>query len=175
MESNYYDDMKELMNVSRAAFGKKSKSGLLREFVPNPTSQSAQPTGNETPNPNDSPDAQTITDPEIKQEESEFNKNVSPQVQFNQLKMYPKGVEWSGVLMAERIQWFYSLDDTTGCYMLVDSPLQLRDETLQVLNKLRGYYDIWRKNWSEKINQNVNQPSMSPDSNNQQEDGNSTF
>ena len=54
-----------------------------------------------------------------------------------------------GELVRERMEWVFSLDDTVGCYISADL-LQLRDDTLKTLEKLRTYYDGWAKKWSEE-------------------------
>ena len=43
------------------------------------------------------------------------------------------------------------MDDTTGCYIYTTELIQLRDETLEVLKKLRGYYDVWADEWSSRL------------------------
>lgn len=109
--------------------------------------------GEDSENQNPSDDVRELTEPERQMEEKEFKKSVSPQVKFGKFEIYPDAgnIEWRGELLAERIRWYYSLDDTTGCYVAFDSPLQLRDDTLDTMNKLRGYYDIWREQWADKI------------------------
>ena len=54
-----------------------------------------------------------------------------------------------GELIRERMEFVFSLDDTVGCYISADL-LQLRDETLKTIEKLRAYYDGWSKKWSEE-------------------------
>ena len=38
-----------------------------------------------------------------------------------------------------------------GCYIDTTELIQLRDETLEVLKKLRGYYDVWSDEWSNRL------------------------
>lgn len=145
--NNQYEEMKELLGLSR----KMKRAGVKPNFL---NENDAQPQGNDEGN-----DVEVLGNLEKQQEEEEFIKNVSQQVQFNEFKIYStKGsINWGGVLLAEQIQWFYALDDTTGCYILTsDAPLQLRDETLETLNKLRGYYDIWYKKWSAEVASRIN-------------------
>ena len=72
-------------------------------------------------------------------------------VKFEPIKVYPENVEWSGHLIREKVDWTFSLDDTTGCYIYTTELIQLRDETLEVLKKLRGYYDVWADEWSSRL------------------------
>jgi hypothetical protein len=95
---------------------------------------------------------QTIEADEQKSEENKF-KDIVPAklVKFQPIKVYPENVEWSGYLTIEKINWTFSLDDTIGCYISTTELIQLRDETLEVLKKLRGYYDVWSEEWSSRL------------------------
>tara|TARA_R110002020_G_scaffold157110_5_gene339521 strand:- start:1760 stop:2278 length:519 start_codon:yes stop_codon:yes gene_type:complete len=94
-----------------------------------------------------------LTPQEQKTEEDNFRKAVSDRVKFGKIRIYDSGglpkVEWMGELIRERMEFVFSLDDTVGCYISADL-LQLRDETLKTIEKLRAYYDGWAKKWSEE-------------------------
>jgi len=94
---------------------------------------------------------QTIEPDEQRDEESKFKDVVSKLVKFEPIKVHKENVEWSGHLIREKIDWYFSLDDTTGCYINTSDLIQLRDETLEVLKKLRGYYDVWSDEWSSRL------------------------
>ncbi len=96
-------------------------------------------------------DIQTLDSAEQKEEESKFKDIVSKLVKFDPIKVHPENVEWSGNLIREKIDWTFSLDDTIGCYVYTTELIQLRDETLEVLKKLRGYYDVWADDWSSRL------------------------
>ena len=96
-------------------------------------------------------DIQTLEAEEQKDEENKFKDIVSKLVKFDPIKVYPENVEWSGHLIREKIDWTFSLDDTIGCYVHTTELIQLRDETLEVLKKLRGYYDVWADDWSSRL------------------------
>lgn len=96
-------------------------------------------------------DVQTVEPDEQKEEENKFKDIVSKLVKFNPIKVHPENVEWSGHLIREKIDWNFSLDDTIGCYIHTTELIQLRDETLEVLKKLRGYYDVWSDEWSSRL------------------------
>ena len=123
--SNQYDEIKKLLENSRRMTGTILKEEEGRELTPE----------------------------EQKREEEDFRKAVSDRVKFGKIKIYESGglpkVEWMGELIRERMEWVFSLDDTVGCYVSADL-LQLRDETLKTLEKLRAYYDGWAKKWSEE-------------------------
>ena len=96
-------------------------------------------------------EVQTLDAQEQKEEETKFKEIVSKLVKFEPIKVYPDNVEWSGHLIREKVDWTFSLDDTTGCYIYTTELIQLRDETLEVLKKLRGYYDVWSDEWSSRL------------------------
>jgi hypothetical protein len=94
---------------------------------------------------------QTIEADEQREEENKFKDIVSKLVKFKPIKVHKENVEWSGHLIREKIDWHFSLDDTVGCYIDTTDLIQLRDETLEVLKKLRGYYDVWSDDWSSRL------------------------
>ena len=123
--SNQYDEIKELLKNSRRMTGELLKEEEGRELTPE----------------------------EQKREEEDFRRAGSDRVKFGKIKIYESGglpkVEWMGELIRERMEFVFSLDDTVGCYVSADL-LQLRDDTLKTLEKLRAYYDGWAKKWSEE-------------------------
>jgi len=100
---------------------------------------------------------QTIEADEQRDEENKFRDTVSNLVKFQPIKVHKENVEWSGYLVREKIQWNYSLSESTGCYIQsvgednVSSSIQLTDDTLEVIKKLRGYYDVWSDEWSARL------------------------
>ena len=86
------------------------------------------------------------------EEEKKFRDTVTPRVEFNRFKLYPKAqnVEFSGKFTSNNLEWFYSLDDTDGVYISGDL-LQLNQSTLEQIQKLVAYYDTWSNEWATKI------------------------
>lgn len=91
------------------------------------------------------------------EEEKKFRDTVTPRVEFNRFKLYPKAqnVEFSGKFTANNMEWFYSLDDTNGVYITADL-LQLNQTTLEQIQKLVAYYDTWSDEWATKIAEEYN-------------------
>ena len=89
---------------------------------------------------------------EVTEEEKKFRDTVTPRVKFNKFKLYPaaQNVEFSGEFTDNRIEWFYSLDDTRGVYITADL-LQLSDDILKQIQKLVGYYKTWADEWANRI------------------------
>jgi hypothetical protein len=88
----------------------------------------------------------------LQEEEKKFRDTVTPRVQFNRFKLYPKvqNVEFSGKFTSNNLEWYYSLDDTDGVYISGEL-LQLNQSTLEQIQKLVAYYDTWSDEWATKI------------------------
>jgi len=99
----------------------------------------------------DNSDVQNLDPDEQREEENSFKDTVSKLVKFNKIKVHRENVEWSGHLIREKIDWVFSLDDNIGCYFDTTEIVQLRDETLETLKKLRGYYDVWSEEWGSRL------------------------
>jgi hypothetical protein len=86
------------------------------------------------------------------EEEKKFRDTVTPRVEFNRFKLYPKAqnVEFSGKFTSNNLEWFYSLDDTNGVYITADL-LQLDQSSLEHIQKLVAYYETWANEWATKI------------------------
>lgn len=86
------------------------------------------------------------------EEEKKFRDTVTPRVEFNRFKLYPKAqnVEFSGKFTSNNLEWYYSLDDTNGVYITADL-LQLDQSSLEQIQKLVAYYETWSNEWAIKI------------------------
>jgi len=99
----------------------------------------------------DNPDDETIPSDEQREEEQKFKDAVSKLVKFEKIKVKNENVEWSGTLVREKIDWTFSLDETIGCYIRTEDFIQLKDEHIAVIKKIRGYYDIWSEEWAGRL------------------------
>ena len=93
----------------------------------------------------------TLKDNELEDEINRFKSAVGSTGKFNDFKIYDNNIEWSGLLPVENISWAFSLDTNNGCYITVNS-LQLNNETLERLNKLSTYYEVWSEYWIKEVN-----------------------
>jgi hypothetical protein len=84
---------------------------------------------------------------------SKITQQVSPRIKINSFKIYPKdsNAVLSGFIQDMDLDFSFTLSETDGLYTDSDN-LQLTDNTTTVLNKLRGYYKNWVKDWSKKMN-----------------------
>ena len=96
---------------------------------------------------------QEVTPDEQREEENKFKDVVSKLVKFDKIKVYRQNVEWSGELVREKIKWVFSLSENNGCYISIPSEdmLQLTTEVIELMKKLRGYYDVWSDEWSARL------------------------
>jgi hypothetical protein len=75
-----------------------------------------------------------------------FIDNITDLVEFKILNISSANIEWVGDLTQENIEWVYSLDEQNGCYISANM-LQLTDETLELINKLKQNYKEWASTW----------------------------
>ena len=98
-------------------------------------------------------EGQDISSDEQKDEENAFKDTVTQLIQFEKIKVYKQNVTWSGKLVREKINWVYTLADSIGCYISTDNDdvLQLTDDNLKLIQKIRAYYDTWQEEWSSRL------------------------
>lgn len=130
---NQYDEMKKMLNTSRKGFLNK----MLREdngmfYDKNKESK------------------RQLSDSELNDEKNTFASNVTKLTQFNDFKINYDNVTWSGFLPKEKIEWVYSLESDEGVYISCELT-QLTQGTLELIQKLYGYYDTWSEKWSGEI------------------------
>jgi len=96
---------------------------------------------------------QEITPDEQREEENKFKDTVSKLVKFDKMKVYRQNVEWSGELVREKVRWVFSLNESNGCYISIESEdmLQLTMDVIETFKKLKGYYDVWSDEWSSRL------------------------
>ena len=166
-EQEENDPTRKMLNVIRESNYKTNKKGLLREQgleMDDPTLDpidQMEPTDGfetaETGETGESVEERELEKDEFREEQDKFRQSVHNRVEFNKFKLYPESqnVEFGGTFTDSRIEWFYSLDDSTGVYISAEL-LQLRDETLEVIKKLVGYYKAWSDEWANRIAEEYN-------------------
>jgi hypothetical protein len=75
-----------------------------------------------------------------------FIDNITDLVEFKILNISSANIEWVGDLTQENIEWVYSLDEQNGCYISANM-LQLTDETVELISKLKQNYKEWASTW----------------------------
>jgi hypothetical protein len=80
----------------------------------------------------------------------EFVSEVSDLVDFNKLNLYESNVEWSGKIQNLDIEFFFSIGETNGMYINGDM-IQINDEFVEFITKLRTYYEKFKAKWAKVI------------------------
>ena len=81
-----------------------------------------------------------------------FIDNITDLVEFKILNMSSSNIEWVGDLTQENIEWVYSLDEQNGCYISANM-LQLTDETIEIIAKLKQNYKEWASVWGRILSE----------------------
>lgn len=97
-------------------------------------------------------DLELTTDEKIAFQETmdEFISEVSDMVDFNKLNVYSNNVEWSGKLIEYDIEFFFSIGEENGVYINGEM-LKTDGEFLELLNKLKTYYEKFKSKWAKVL------------------------
>lgn len=95
---------------------------------------------------------QLTTDDKTAFQESmdEFVNEVAEIVDFNKLNLYPNNVEWSGKITEYDLEFFFSIGENNGVY-INGTMMQVDEEFLKMMNKLKQYYEKFKTKWSKVI------------------------
>ena len=80
----------------------------------------------------------------------EFTEEVSDLVDFNQLNVYPNTVEWSGKIIDSDVEFIYTIGEDSGIY-INGNMLKIDDATLEMINKLKTFYEKFKSKWSKVL------------------------
>lgn len=80
----------------------------------------------------------------------EFTDEVSDLVDFNQLNVYSNTVEWSGKIIDKDLEFIYTIGESSGVY-INGNMIKVDDETLELINKLKGFYEVFKSKWSKVL------------------------
>ena len=78
----------------------------------------------------------------------EFVAEVSDMVDFNKLNVYTNNVEWSGKLIEQDIEFFFSIGEENGIY-IEGEMIKADDEFIGLLTKLNTYYQKFKSKWAK--------------------------
>ena len=95
-------------------------------------------------------DLELTTDEKIAFQETmdEFVAEVSDMVDFNKLNVYTNNVEWSGKLIEQYIEFFFSIGEENGIY-IEGEMIKADDEFLGLITKLNTYYQKFKSKWAK--------------------------
>jgi hypothetical protein len=80
----------------------------------------------------------------------EFVDEVSELVDFYPLNVYPNNVEWSGKVIDQDLEFYYSIGERNGVY-INGTMSKVDDEFMDFIQKLRTYYNKFKVRWSKVV------------------------
>jgi hypothetical protein len=80
----------------------------------------------------------------------DFVEMVSDMTDFGVLNVYSNNVEWSGKIIDLDLEFFYSIGENNGVYINGDM-LKLSQETMEVIEKLNNYYEMFKSKWAKLL------------------------
>jgi hypothetical protein len=144
-EHDEYEIAKRMMGTIRAANSRKP----INENI-----------GSENTNNNsvDENGVIELTGEERKAQERTFRETVDKSARFDVFNIYPKAnnVVFGGVI--ERmggLEFQFTLEDENGLYITANN-IQITDDVVRKIAKMKGYYDTWSDEWAEKLNTEYN-------------------
>lgn len=80
----------------------------------------------------------------------EFVQEVSELVDFFPLNVYTNNVEWSGKVIDQDLEFFYSIGENNGVY-INGTMSRVDDEFLDFITKLKSFYQKFRTKWAKVL------------------------
>lgn len=102
----------------------------------------------------DKTDLELSTDEKMSFQETmdDFVEEVSDLSDFGILNLYPENVDWSGRIIDEDIEFYFSIGEKNGVYINGDM-IQLDEELVELINKLTSFYDKFKSKWAKVLAQ----------------------
>lgn len=80
----------------------------------------------------------------------EFIQEVSELVDFFPLNVYMNNVEWSGKVIDQDLEFFYSIGESSGVYINGDM-IKLNEDFMDFVQKLSAYYNKFKAKWARVL------------------------
>jgi hypothetical protein len=80
----------------------------------------------------------------------EFIQEVSELVDFFPLNVYFNNVEWSGKVIDQDLEFFYTIGENTGVYINGDM-IKINDDFMEFVQKLSSYYNKFKAKWARVL------------------------
>lgn len=150
--NNRYDEMKSLLNKSRRLFEQVEEIEEPLDRENEKTKEYAVSSGKIVVHGYTEHDI-TLTDEEknnYQETMDDFVEQVSDLVDFNSLNIYENNVEWSGKLVKFDTEFFYSVGEKNGTY-IIGNMVQVNEDFMEVLTNLKSYYQIFSAKWAKVL------------------------
>ena len=82
----------------------------------------------------------------------DFVNEVSDLSDFGVLNLYPENVDWSGRVIDEDVEFYFSIGEKNGVY-LNGNMIQLDEDLVELINKLTSFYDKFKSKWAKVLAQ----------------------
>jgi len=80
----------------------------------------------------------------------EFVDEVSEMVDFYPINVYPTSVEWSGKVIDQDLEFFFSIGENNGVY-INGNMIKVDDEFMEFVTKLKAYYQKFKTKWAKVL------------------------
>ncbi len=102
----------------------------------------------------DKTDLELSTDEKMSFQETmdDFVNEVSDLSDFGVLNLYSENVDWSGRVIDEDVEFYFSIGEKNGVYINGDM-IQLDDGLVELINKLTSFYDKFKSKWAKVLAQ----------------------
>jgi len=79
----------------------------------------------------------------------DFVEQVSDMAEYHPLNIYKNNVEWSGDLLKFDVRYYYSVAEVDGTYIGNANMIKVDPEFLELLNKLKSFFNIFEAKWAK--------------------------
>ena len=102
----------------------------------------------------DKTDLELSTDENMSFQETmdDFVEEVSDLSDFGVLNLYPENVDWSGRVIDEDIEFYFSIGEKNGVY-INGNMIQLDEDLVELINKLTSFYEKFKSKWAKVLAQ----------------------
>jgi len=80
----------------------------------------------------------------------EFRNEVAELVDFGKLNVYPDNVQWNGMILELKLEFFFSINEPNGIYIKGDM-IKVDPEYTEMIGKLQSYYEKFKTKWSKIV------------------------
>jgi len=80
----------------------------------------------------------------------EFRNEVAELVDFGKLNVYPDNVQWDGMILELKLEFFFSINEPNGIYIKGDM-IKVDHEYTEMIGKLQSYYEKFKTKWSKIV------------------------
>ena len=149
--NSQYDEMKSLLSKSRKLFEQVEDEQLTIDLDRDKekTKEYTISSGKMVIHSYESSDLVLSSDEKTTYQETmdDFVEQVSDLVDYGSLNLYENNVEWSGKLVKFDTEFFYSVGEKNGEY-IIGSMIKIDEEFMEMINKLKDYYQVFSAKWA---------------------------